>query len=168
MDQFDRRAAPIQAAAHRPVLQAHARDRRPDAGTAAARARCPLRPALLPHPAPPGFAAPPRRAAPHAGTRCRDGSIAPSLQVWPAELERVLEQVQIPSADMAMDCREYAALICTLCDIPIHDGNLIASLHVLLTLWSTFASNQHFQVRAPCRAPPPPCPPPQCPRSYHP
>lgn len=65
------------------------------------------------------------------------------LDVWPEELEKALESIPLPSADMDLTIEEYAKIICAFLDIPVK-GNIIESLHVFFTLYMTFEENQHF------------------------
>lgn len=48
-----------------------------------------------------------------------------------------------------MSVADYARIICSMADIPVHKQTnnkaVIESLHVLFTLFSEFRSNQHFQ-----------------------
>ncbi|CAD7971068.1 unnamed protein product [Amoebophrya sp. A120] len=71
------------------------------------------------------------------------------MQVWPAEMESYLEQ-NLPSLQLAaldhksLSLKDYIKIICVLLDIPVHDGSLTDSLHVLFSLYSEFKNNQHF------------------------
>ena len=65
------------------------------------------------------------------------------MQVWPEELETLLGQIELPSAELDVTVVEYVRLICAVLDVPVH-GNVIESLHVLFTLFSEFKNNQHF------------------------
>eukprot|EP00727_Mastigamoeba_balamuthi_P002666 m51a1_g12397 putative intraflagellar transport protein 46 homolog (396) ;mRNA; f:679895-681472 len=66
------------------------------------------------------------------------------MQEWPPEFEDLLERAQLPSADIDVELKTYARVICALLDIPVYGNNLIESLHVLFTLYSAFKENQHF------------------------
>lgn len=65
------------------------------------------------------------------------------------ELEQALKSMQFPGAEIDMHASDYARMILTMLDIPVHKlankKSLIESLHVLFTLFSTFRQNQHFQ-----------------------
>jgi intraflagellar transport protein 46 len=68
------------------------------------------------------------------------------MQVWPEQFEEMLSkgEIQLPSTDLDMSVNEFARLICILLDIPVYDGKVTESLHVLFTLFSEFKTNQHF------------------------
>ena len=74
------------------------------------------------------------------------------MQAWPDSVAALLEPGAaglLPSADMDMSLEEMARTVCALCDIPVHDtpqskNSLIQALHVLFTLYSEFATSQHF------------------------
>lgn len=61
-------------------------------------------------------------------------------------------QVPLPTADMDMSTEEYARVVCSLLDIPVHSGGgggdapgpLIQALHVLFSLYAEFKGNAHF------------------------
>ena len=65
------------------------------------------------------------------------------MQEWPPEFEQHLKQVKLPTADINMTLKEYAAVICAIMDIPVYNST-VQSLHVLFTLYSEFKTNQHF------------------------
>merc|ERR1719238_2710077 len=76
------------------------------------------------------------------------------MQEWPPEFEQRLKQVKLPSADINLTLKEYAAVICAMMDIPVYNST-IQSLHVLFTLYSEFKTNQHFMnIQAANTAPP--------------
>mmetsp|Transcript_17865 Transcript_17865/g.48064 ORF Transcript_17865/g.48064 Transcript_17865/m.48064 type:complete len:485 (-) Transcript_17865:206-1660(-) len=66
------------------------------------------------------------------------------MQIWPAEFEEMLDQVKLPSADIDMPLKEYAKLVCSILDIPVHNS-VMEPLHLLFTLFSDFKANVHFQ-----------------------
>ncbi|EAX87876.1 LOC300675 protein, putative [Trichomonas vaginalis G3] len=72
------------------------------------------------------------------------------LDVWPEDIEKALESIPLPSADMDLTIEEYAKIICAFLDIPVK-GNIIESLHVFFTLYMTFEENQHFPDNMPTR-----------------
>lgn len=74
------------------------------------------------------------------------------LLEWPADLEKALQSIPLPSADMDLTIEEYAKIICAFLDIPVK-GNIIESLHVLFTLFMTFEENQHFPENDAPKAP---------------
>ena len=67
------------------------------------------------------------------------------IQAWPDAFEEELARTDLPGADLDVDLEEYIKIICCLLDIPVHEGNLIESLHVLFTLYLEFKTNQHIQ-----------------------
>jgi intraflagellar transport protein 46 len=67
------------------------------------------------------------------------------MQAWPASFEDALKHIELPSADMNLSLEEYARIVCGLLDIPVRDGKLTESLHVLFTLFSEFKNHPHFQ-----------------------
>ncbi|KAJ9461022.1 Intraflagellar transport protein 46 [Diplonema papillatum] len=67
------------------------------------------------------------------------------LQVWPAEFEDLLDRnLVLPPAKIDLNIVQYVRLVCTLLDIP-YFNNLVESVHVLLSLYSEFKANPHFQ-----------------------
>lgn len=67
------------------------------------------------------------------------------LLEWPQELDKAIQQIPLPTADMDLTIEEYAKIICAFLDIPVK-GNVIESLHVFFTLFMMFEENQHFPV----------------------
>jgi len=67
----------------------------------------------------------------------------------PPELEQALKEMSFPGAEIDMHPSDYARIILTMLDIPVHklanNKSLIESLHVLFTLFSEFRQNQHFK-----------------------
>ena len=70
------------------------------------------------------------------------------MQEWNPEMEAAFKQIDFPGPEIDMDVSDYARLICSFTDIPVHNTNnskpLVESLHVLFTLFSEFRQNQHF------------------------
>merc|ERR1719181_2514446 len=66
------------------------------------------------------------------------------MQIWPAQMEELLETCRLPDADLAVDLADYARLVCSMLDIPVH-GSLTESLHVFFTLYADFKANVVFQ-----------------------
>ena len=60
----------------------------------------------------------------------------------PPRMEELLRQAALPTAELDLDLAQFARVVCTLLDIPTHDGLLAQSLHVVFTLFSEFRSNQ--------------------------
>jgi intraflagellar transport protein 46 len=69
------------------------------------------------------------------------------MEEWPPEVEQLLERVRLPTGDVDMDIRQFVRVACAILDIPVHDGNLVQSLHVLFTLFTAFKDNQFFRAR---------------------
>jgi intraflagellar transport protein 46 len=65
------------------------------------------------------------------------------------EMEEALKNTSFPGAEIDMHPSDYARIILTMLDIPVHklanNKSLIESLHVLFTLFSEFRQNQHFK-----------------------
>lgn len=67
------------------------------------------------------------------------------MSEWNPEMEAALKQVSFPGPEIDMSPADYARLICSMVDIPVHklqnNKPTIESLHVLFTLFSEFRSN---------------------------
>jgi len=65
------------------------------------------------------------------------------------ELEQALKEMAFPGSEIDMHPNDYARIILSMLDIPVHklanNKSLIESLHVLFTLFSEFRQNQHFK-----------------------
>lgn len=48
----------------------------------------------------------------------------------------------LPSPDIALSLEDYVRVVCSLLDIPVYDGCMVESLHVLFTLYLEFKNNQ--------------------------
>ena len=61
------------------------------------------------------------------------------------ELEQSLKNIPFPGGEIDMHSADYARIVLTMLDIPVHklanNKSLIESLHVLFTLFSTFRQN---------------------------
>ena len=71
------------------------------------------------------------------------------MQVWPPEVEELLEDVSTPSEEIDLSLKEYSKVMCNLVDIPVHsslNNGTVEALHVMFTLYSAFKENQHFQI----------------------
>lgn len=79
----------------------------------------------------------------------------------------MLDNVRLPSAEIDLPLREYAVLVCTLLDIPVHH-NVMEPLHVLFSLFSDFkaradpaphsrAASARRETYAPCARARPRC-----------
>ena len=70
------------------------------------------------------------------------------MQVWPDEFESSLQKgMKLPPPEIDLSIRDYARVLCAILDIPVPQS-AIESLHVLFTLYSEFAGNQHFMAIA--------------------
>jgi intraflagellar transport protein 46 len=70
------------------------------------------------------------------------------MQVWPDEFENALQKgMKLPPPQIDLSIRDYARVLCAILDIPVHQS-AIESLHVMFTLYSEFAGNQHFMNMA--------------------
>ena len=69
------------------------------------------------------------------------------MQEWPPQVEDMLRETGIPTADFECDVSTYVDIICTLLDIPVHKSR-IQSLHVFFSLFSAFKHSQHFNQLA--------------------
>ena len=69
------------------------------------------------------------------------------MQEWPIEMEEVLKETGIPTADFECDVASYVDILCSLLDVPIHKSR-IQSLHVFFSLYSAFKHSQHFNQLA--------------------
>ena len=70
------------------------------------------------------------------------------MQVWPPEFEELLKSQASELPDMnTMDCdvETFARMVCAIMDIPVYDGKVTESLHVLFTLYSEFQNHAYFQ-----------------------
>jgi intraflagellar transport protein 46 len=73
------------------------------------------------------------------------------MQIWPPDVEDVLNEIKLLSEDLDISLEEYCKMACNIIDIPVYDSNptknLIESLHVMFSLYSAFKENQHFQTK---------------------
>lgn len=69
------------------------------------------------------------------------------MQEWPPEMEEMLKETGIPTADLDCDLATYVDICCGLLDIPVYKSR-IQSLHVLFNLYSAFRNSQHFNQLA--------------------
>uniref|UniRef100_A0A3P9PIQ6 Intraflagellar transport protein 46 homolog n=1 Tax=Poecilia reticulata TaxID=8081 RepID=A0A3P9PIQ6_POERE len=68
------------------------------------------------------------------------------MQEWPPEVEELLGALQLPPARLACSLPQYADLVCSLLDVPVH-GTRVQSLHLLFSLYLEFRDSQHFTSR---------------------
>ena len=69
------------------------------------------------------------------------------MQEWPSQVEDMLRETGIPTAEFECDVTTFVDIICTLLDIPIYKSR-IQSLHVLFSLFSAFKHSHHFNQMA--------------------
>lgn len=69
------------------------------------------------------------------------------MEEWPSEIEELLSKINLPSADLDCELKDYVDIICNILDIPTQT-NRIHSLHLLFTLYYEFKNSQHFQKMA--------------------
>lgn len=67
------------------------------------------------------------------------------MQEWPEDVEDLLRNIELPSADLDVPLSVYVSIVCALLDIPIHKSK-IESLHVLFSLFVEFKNSQHFRT----------------------
>lgn len=71
------------------------------------------------------------------------------MQTWDADFENVAKKVNLMQSDVPIPLDSLSKICCNLLDIPVHDTkddrNLIESLHVMFSLYSSFMANDHFQ-----------------------
>eukprot|EP00286_Rhodomonas_abbreviata_P003732 CAMPEP_0181346748 /NCGR_PEP_ID=MMETSP1101-20121128/33496_1 /TAXON_ID=46948 /ORGANISM="Rhodomonas abbreviata, Strain Caron Lab Isolate" /LENGTH=358 /DNA_ID=CAMNT_0023458887 /DNA_START=26 /DNA_END=1101 /DNA_ORIENTATION=- len=64
------------------------------------------------------------------------------MQMWSHDLEETFGSAMLPSAELNVDTKAYARIVCAILDIPVY-SSLTESLHLLFTLYSEFKmSNQ--------------------------
>ncbi|GMH87733.1 hypothetical protein TrVE_jg2813 [Triparma verrucosa] len=68
------------------------------------------------------------------------------MDVWPEEFEDALtkDKIPLPDVNLDMSLEEYIKVWCSILDVPVYDGHIVESLHVLFTTYTEFLSNQHF------------------------
>jgi intraflagellar transport protein 46 len=73
------------------------------------------------------------------------------MEEWPPAMERALKEIQFPGPDIDLSIEEYAKLIATMLDVPVHNlpdnKGIMEALHVIFTLYSDFKENIHFQKK---------------------
>ena len=68
------------------------------------------------------------------------------MDPWPEKFEGALQSLIVPSCELDLSFEDYARVVCAILEIPVR-GNIIESLHHLFSLYSEFASNQHFMAQ---------------------
>lgn len=73
------------------------------------------------------------------------------MEEWSPAIEKVLKSHQFPGPDIDISADDYARLISTMLDIPVHNlpnnKGIMEALHVIFTLYSDFKENIHFKNR---------------------
>lgn len=71
------------------------------------------------------------------------------MQELNPDVEAALKETPFPGPEIDMHPHDYARVIMTMLDIPVHklanNKSLVESLHVLFTVYSDFRQNQHFK-----------------------
>lgn len=71
------------------------------------------------------------------------------MEEWPSNIENTLRDIKFPGPEIELSTGDYAKVMATMLDIPVHktanNKGVIESLHVMFTLYSDFKENQHFQ-----------------------
>ncbi|CAL8122602.1 unnamed protein product [Orchesella dallaii] len=65
------------------------------------------------------------------------------IQEWPPQVEELLKNISLPSAELDCDLATYVDIVCNLLDIPMYKSR-IQSLHVLFTLYATYKHFNHY------------------------
>lgn len=90
-----------------------------------------------------------RRVAPSVFYSRKMPEINALMQPWDSDVEQAMSKVRLKDSDLPLQTTELAQIACNVFDIPVHDAadkkSLIESLHVLFSLYSAFAVNDHFQ-----------------------
>ena len=70
------------------------------------------------------------------------------MQTWDRDFEKTLKNINFAQEDVPMSLETLTKVACNLFDVPIHNTkdnrNMIESLHVLFSLYSSFMANDHF------------------------
>lgn len=70
------------------------------------------------------------------------------MQEWAPEMEDALNQISVPGPELDLSLEDYARMICTMLDIPVHKltnkKSVVEALHHLFTLYAEFKENPHF------------------------
>ena len=69
------------------------------------------------------------------------------MQEWPPEVEEMLKETGIPTAEFDCDLASYVDICCAMLDVPVYKSR-VQSLHVLFSLYSAFRNSQHFNQLA--------------------
>ena len=74
-------------------------------------------------------------------------SIKTLTKPWSEQFETALieKQVRLPDVNLDISLAEYAKILCTMLDIPVHDDqSLIQSLHLMFSLYLEFEANEQI------------------------
>ena len=84
------------------------------------------------------------KPAPEVRYRNKMPQLEKLMQPWPKEILTEVKNggVDVPSADIDLTLEEYARVMCSLFSIPVYDGCLIESIHVMLTLLLEFQDKE--------------------------
>ncbi|KAG0559769.1 hypothetical protein KC19_10G128000 [Ceratodon purpureus] len=66
-------------------------------------------------------------------------------QVWPNELDKLLDEIELPSAKLDVDLGTFIDIYCSIFDIPVYQEK-IESLHVLFLLYLELKKQSHCSV----------------------
>ena len=71
-------------------------------------------------------------------------SVQELMQPWPTDVANELRNgtLELPTADIDLNVEEYARMMCMLLGIPVHDGCVADSVHVLLSLFVEVQSSK--------------------------
>jgi len=71
-------------------------------------------------------------------------SVEELMVPWPEEVEVGIKKgdVKLPDTDLDLSLEEYARVLCSILGIPVHDGNIIDSLHLMMDLYLRFQETQ--------------------------
>jgi intraflagellar transport protein 46 len=63
-------------------------------------------------------------------------------QIWPIQLEKILNEIELPSAKLEVDLSTFIDIYCSIFDIPMYE-NKVEALHVLFTLYLDLKNQIH-------------------------
>jgi hypothetical protein len=65
------------------------------------------------------------------------------MEPWPEDFNEALknETIVLPDAKLDLPLADYGKLLCSILDIPVHDGHLIESIHLMFSLFMEFKAN---------------------------
>mmetsp|Transcript_76181 Transcript_76181/g.204531 ORF Transcript_76181/g.204531 Transcript_76181/m.204531 type:complete len:103 (-) Transcript_76181:366-674(-) len=74
------------------------------------------------------------------------------MQMWPQEMEDTLHELQLPPAEIGVDLKAYARIVCAILDVPVY-SSLTESLHLIFSLYSEFKASNADALQAPLDMP---------------